>query len=234
MVPNIVLDLGLSVHAMRLYLEIKKTTGEKADGECYSSTSTLARACQMSTGSVSNAKKELLRSGLITIQRAGSTKRGTDSMRVPDIWKRNDEWARRRKGGSSDERTRSSNERTRSSDETNKTPLNKNPTNKKISHSESGVMGKEKLMKMGYESDDAEVIALWNAEMSRRGWWIVDTYSDEVVESLKIWDDEERCAETIGLERARIKFFEARPPNTSRNPTLVRFMRDNFHHALAQ
>lgn len=58
MIPHLVDDMELSPHAVRLYLHLKRVAGE--NGECYQSTATLSKACRMSSGMISKAKKELM------------------------------------------------------------------------------------------------------------------------------------------------------------------------------
>jgi hypothetical protein len=97
-IPNIVDDLGLSVYAYRLYGHIRRVAGET--GECFQSTPTLAKACGMSAGKISDAKKELAKprselGGLPLIriskrdQPPGVLTRKGDSIRVTDIWAAN-------------------------------------------------------------------------------------------------------------------------------------------------
>lgn len=56
-IPNLVDDMQLSPHAYRLYGHLKRVAGEH--GKCWQSTETLAKACRMSAGKVSEAKAEL-------------------------------------------------------------------------------------------------------------------------------------------------------------------------------
>lgn len=56
-IPNLVDDLDLTPYAYRLYGHLRRVAGE--NGKCWQSTSTLSKACRMSMGSVSEAKKEL-------------------------------------------------------------------------------------------------------------------------------------------------------------------------------
>jgi len=56
--PNIVDDFDLSVYAFRLYQHFERVCGSK-DGSSWQNTKTLSLYCGMSTGMVSNAKKEL-------------------------------------------------------------------------------------------------------------------------------------------------------------------------------
>lgn len=77
-------DMGLSVHAFRLYAHMKRVAGDS--GVCWQSTRTLARACNMSVGKVSGAKKELRAKGLI----ARDEQLGiSDRFIIVDVWDRN-------------------------------------------------------------------------------------------------------------------------------------------------
>jgi hypothetical protein len=61
-------DLKLSPHAFRLYMRIKRVFDETGQC-CQRTTSELAEACNMSTGKVSDAKRELIEAGLLSISR---------------------------------------------------------------------------------------------------------------------------------------------------------------------
>ena len=74
LIPNMIDELELSPYAVRLYLHIKRRTGEVRGGVCFETSSNIAKICKMSTGSVSKAKKELKAAGLISI---ASKKTGT-------------------------------------------------------------------------------------------------------------------------------------------------------------
>jgi hypothetical protein len=89
--PNIVDDLNLSVFEFRLYVHMRRVAGET--GECWQSTDTLAKACGMSTGSVSKAKKKLLTprdelNGKTLILRS-DTNKSSDCFIVNDVWYEN-------------------------------------------------------------------------------------------------------------------------------------------------
>ena len=218
-IPRLVLESGLSVHAVRLYLEMKMTTGKEESGECWKSTKTLAKACKMSTGTVSNAKLELLSKGFIKnrgrIKDSKGFLRDTDTFQVVNIWNRNSE-------------ERSPNERKSSPGETNKNPLNKN-----LTHSASGVVvGKSELIQMGYETEHAEILAHWNERMPARGWLPVNAFSDEVGAVMEIWNEEDSEAQDLDLKRATDFFSKAEAAKPNGKPTFVRFMRDNFRHPL--
>ena len=88
-VPNMIDDLDLSPYAFRLYVHLKRVAGD--EGTCWQSTNTLAKACQMSSGSVSNAKKELHKLGLIAVMTKKNTQGGIDhhEITIIDIWPRN-------------------------------------------------------------------------------------------------------------------------------------------------
>lgn len=86
MIPNIVFDLGLSVHAVRLYCEIKRIAGDS--GKSWVNTQNLAQRCNMSTGSVSGAKEELVAAHLISITEQTNPHGGKKYhvIEIEDIW----------------------------------------------------------------------------------------------------------------------------------------------------
>lgn len=86
MIPNIVDCIGLSPHAYRLYGHFKKVVGEANDGVCWQSTKTLADACCMSAGSVSNSKSELSKHNLIIITEKRNDRFVYHNITVTDIW----------------------------------------------------------------------------------------------------------------------------------------------------
>jgi hypothetical protein len=259
MIPRLVMESGLSVHAVRLYLEMRMTTGELKGGQCWKSTQTLAEGCRMAAGSVSKAKSELLSKGFIKnlgriIGEKGNL-RDTDTFLIVDIWPLNSEEhggkasAKLKEsplqapspfpeapckplGRSPDESERSPNERKRSPGETNKNPMNKNPEIR--AHSASGVrvIGKIELMQMGYDYHEAEILALWNEKMTPLGWLPVDTFSEEVCDMLVIWNEDDCEEQDFDLAQATALFNKSDFPNPNRTPTFVRFMRDRFKHPL--
>lgn len=87
-IPHLIDDSGLSPYAVRLYLHLKRVAGES--GECWQSTNTLARKCNMSMGSISSAKQELKAAGFIDITTVKS-KSGKPShvISINDIWPEN-------------------------------------------------------------------------------------------------------------------------------------------------
>lgn len=94
--PNIILELELSAHALALYCAIRRTADEGS--VCWRSTRTLARMCGMSTGSVCAAKKELISSfsllnnkTLIQIEQRRNPRGGKPNhhIRIVDIWSEN-------------------------------------------------------------------------------------------------------------------------------------------------
>lgn len=134
MMPNIVDELGLSAHAYRLYGHYRRVIGETA-GECWESTRTTAKACNIGIGTVSKAKGELVEKGLIRIDKS---KRGTDTVTLINIWPQNNDAYLKLKAArssgehqtaarSSDEQTCSPDEQACSPGETKKNPSNKNP-----------------------------------------------------------------------------------------------------------
>lgn len=135
-IPNIIDDLDLSVYAFRLYFHIKRRAGE--NGNCWESTATLAKACNMSTGMVSKAKTELAEKGLITITHVArdKSKPAHHNISVDDIWMRNI-LAYEKPVRSQDERTPTRESvhhmnEVRSPHETIKNPINKEPIKKDL------------------------------------------------------------------------------------------------------
>lgn len=89
MIPNVIDDMGLTVYEFRLYFHIRRVAGE--GGECWQSTETLAKSCNMSTGSVSKAKTSLEERQLIKVDRI-DPKDGTypyHLITIADIWQMN-------------------------------------------------------------------------------------------------------------------------------------------------
>jgi DnaD/phage-associated family protein len=124
-IPNMVDDMDLSVYAFRLYAHIRRVAGD--GGKCYQSTNTLAESCHMSAGAVSNAKKELEQSGLISVSFEINEHQipGLHTIRLINIWRENvDKY--------SDTGERSPHERPRSPHETNNNPLRRIDNDKGI------------------------------------------------------------------------------------------------------
>lgn len=139
--PNIIDEMELSVYAFRLYVHIKRVAGETEDGACWQSTKTLASYCKMSAGKVSEAKRELVAAGLITVvKRTNENGAATDCITIRDIWPQNfAHFAARSPGerptasvspGEQSTAARSPGERpnraSRSPGETKKEPINRN------------------------------------------------------------------------------------------------------------
>lgn len=133
LVPILIDDLDLSPFAVRLYLRIKRRAGER--GICFESTRNLATGCQMAMATVSKAKQELIRAGLITI-RTIPGKEGEFShheIKIVDVWKTNVErYATCSPGEQVDNSAHSLDEQDRSLDEQDRSPgeLKKNPIKK--------------------------------------------------------------------------------------------------------
>jgi len=89
MIPNLIDDMGLSPHAFRLYCHLKRVAGE--EGKCWQGTAGLAKACGMSAGAISNAKKELMTTTppLINIWLEGGHGGYHHVICIADIWKHN-------------------------------------------------------------------------------------------------------------------------------------------------
>lgn len=87
MIPNMVDDLELSPYAFRLYAHLRRVAGE--NGSSWQSTRTLAKKCKMSTGKVSDSKKELQHARLIMITKCRCDRGEYDDITIVDIWKEN-------------------------------------------------------------------------------------------------------------------------------------------------
>jgi len=128
--PNIVDDMGLSPYAFRLYARIKRRAGE--NGLCFENSKHLAEGCNMSAGSVSKAKRELIEAGLITITTIPGRHGEFDhhEIRIRDIWAVNiEKYVNKSQSESAcslDEQEASQDESERSSHEPKKNPINKN------------------------------------------------------------------------------------------------------------
>lgn len=88
MMPNMVDDLGLAPHAFRLYCHLRRVAGER--GECWQSSSTLASSCKIGASTVVSAKRDLVKAGLIAIERMRDRPgRPYHRIRIRDIWASN-------------------------------------------------------------------------------------------------------------------------------------------------
>lgn len=87
--PNSVDDAGLDPYAFRLYCHLRRVAGEY--GECWQSTETLAGHCNMSTGSVSEAKAILVSNGFISIAEVKVHGGMAHLITINDIWQSNHE-----------------------------------------------------------------------------------------------------------------------------------------------
>lgn len=86
--PFIIDDMKLSLVASRLYLHLKRVIGE--GGVCWQTRNTLSDICGISTGSITNAKKELVDKGLITItEKPSSRGKPHQIITLVDIWDMN-------------------------------------------------------------------------------------------------------------------------------------------------
>lgn len=88
-IPNLVDIMELSPHAYRLYGHLRKVAGES--GKCWQSTKTLADACNMSTGKVSESKVELesVYPPLIRIESKPFDRGSYHEIAITDIWEIN-------------------------------------------------------------------------------------------------------------------------------------------------
>lgn len=145
-IPNVADELDLTPYAYRLYGHLKRVAGES--GKCWQSTKTLAKKCRMSTGAISEAKKELENTFPPLIRITSKTKEnGTyHEIMITDIWQINhDFWTGESVHLVNTPPKRSPSERPRSLGETKKNPVTDNPKNVSLSEQEI----KETLDKAG-------------------------------------------------------------------------------------
>jgi hypothetical protein len=126
MLPNI-LDEMLDPYQYRLYGHLKRVCGERKDKRCWQSTKTIAKACRMSTGKVSECKQALADMGLIRIEQKTRPNGGLPyhKIAIVDIWARNIAYFTARR--SSSERPSSQDEQASSPGETKKNPHEEEP-----------------------------------------------------------------------------------------------------------
>ena len=122
--PNLIDDMELSVYAFRLYLHLKRRAGDS--GECFESSRNMAKHCNMSEGSISNAKRELVKAGLIYIKTRSKPGGEYHVITIRDVWHKN-----MATYGKQPEEECSPDEHFCSPDETKKNPLRKEKTNSK-------------------------------------------------------------------------------------------------------
>ena len=84
-IPNVVLEMGLSPHALALYIHLKRTAGQS--GKCWKATKRLAEEAGMSAGKVSEARAELEVAKLIVVERP--SRRKTAIVTITDVWLKN-------------------------------------------------------------------------------------------------------------------------------------------------
>ncbi len=91
-IPNIVDDMPLSVYSARLYWHIRRRTSET--GECWENTANLAAYCGIGKNTVTAAKQELYKSGLIVIETVKGKEGHFDyhNIIINDIWTFNHAW----------------------------------------------------------------------------------------------------------------------------------------------
>lgn len=101
-IPNMVMYIGLSPYARTLYEQIRMTVryGKKEIGECYKTTKTLAKECNMSMTSVIKAKKELEANNLIEILLYRENYTVRHKILIKNIWKENHQFFEERKSRS--------------------------------------------------------------------------------------------------------------------------------------
>ncbi len=86
--PNIVIDSDISAYAKLLYIYLKRVAGET--GKCWQSTRTISKNLNISMGTISNSKKELVSAGFIKITKVVCNRgKSADVISVRDIWEEN-------------------------------------------------------------------------------------------------------------------------------------------------
>lgn len=86
-IPNIVMDMELSLYEFKLYCHLKRVAG--GEGECFQSTKTMAKLCGMSYGKISESKRGLAERGLIVIHERNREQGETDVITIVDLWPQN-------------------------------------------------------------------------------------------------------------------------------------------------
>ncbi len=92
MVPNFLIESPLSPAAFRVYVYIKHRTGEAVGGRCFEASKNIAKACCISTGTLSKAKAELVAFKLIEIKKVPGNRKGEyphDEIAIRYVWDEN-------------------------------------------------------------------------------------------------------------------------------------------------
>lgn len=92
-IPNVVLEMGLTPHALALYIHLKRTAGQ--NGKCWKSRQRLVEETNMSAGKVSEARAELEAAELISVHRPKHRRKAIE-VTITDIWPKNFEHFARR------------------------------------------------------------------------------------------------------------------------------------------
>lgn len=127
MMPNVLDELGLSVYAFRLYSHYKRVAGE--NGTCWQSVKTMAEKCNMSMGSITNARRELEEKELIIVKEVPNpTGKAFLEVTIIDVWDKNkDSYSPHEGGYSPHEQPHSPSENPPSPHEIKNTPLINTP-----------------------------------------------------------------------------------------------------------
>jgi hypothetical protein len=136
-IPNIIDDWGLDVYSFRLYVHLKRVAGD--NGDCFQSTDSLAAACCMSAGAVSNAKQALKEAGLIEIELSENDHGGRKyhNITIKNIWPENFKKflsSSRELASSPHEGSSSPHELASSPGELKKEPIKKEPIKKMVEY----------------------------------------------------------------------------------------------------
>ncbi|MDT5120664.1 MAG: hypothetical protein QOC96_146 [Acidobacteriota bacterium] len=205
-IPNIVDDLGLSPIALRLYLHIKRVAGANPAGRCYQGARKLRDVCKMSLGSVTSAKRELLKprkelGGKALIKSEGKfdtivegKKKATDCFSVTDIWKDSLAYYQNLKAARSNNEHQPIVEQGAftdavqmecssecSPDERKKEPL-KNKPNDEITQREK---------EQSHSQANSNFVGLEDDVIDRSNVTKIDSPTDEIIEAVPVFDDEQ-------------------------------------------
>lgn len=200
-IPDIVRFLGLSKYARLVYWEIH-AYAQGGRRPCTASGETIAKQVGISTGSVSNAKKELsspfaLLGGkpLIRVKDLESSHgmgRPRDEISLEDIWKENAAFAETNRNAQHPDgvtpllhgvkKLISPHERKKDMEKKNN---DMHPSRLTGRGETSCIPDKEELEKLGYDEDEAEILAMFNRVMTPHGYRPVDLHTGAVCSALR-------------------------------------------------
>ena len=164
-IPNMILELGLTVYELALYVHLKRTAGDS--GGSWKSTQTLAKETGMSSGSIVKAKRGLVARELIKLEKTPH-ETGTDQIAIVPVWEKNFLYFTIER--SPGERGHSPHERERSPRELKNKPFKNKPIknvkgNKKNNSNNIITKSlKKKILAMGWTGSLEEIIKMYNED----------------------------------------------------------------------